>query len=335
MHQLLLILIVGMTGVYCDSHSYRYFHTAVSDPGGGLSLFTAVGYVDEYEVGVYTSDTREFHVRTKWIKEKVDPALWERATPIYQGNEPVYKHNVKTLMSRFNQSGGFHIVQVMYGCELDDDGTTRGYNQHGYDGRDFLSLDKDRVIWVPVVNEAQITTERWNSPEVGNAERRKNYLEEECIDWLRKYIRAGREELERRVTPTVKISHHQAGELTRLHCQVYGFYPRDVDVKWVKNGIDDVYSEEAKQILPNPDGTYQTRVTVEVTPKKGDSYSCHVDHKSLGEPMMILWDPPKNNPVYIIIGVLAALVIAAGIGFFVYMKISGKKSPVYTPAARK
>ncbi|KAM4640870.1 class I histocompatibility antigen, F10 alpha chain-like [Discoglossus pictus] len=223
----------------------------------------------------------------------------------------------------------------MYGCELDDDGTTRGYDQYGYDGRDFLSLDKDRGIWVPVVNEAQITTERWNSPEVGAAERQKNYLEEECIDWLRKYISAGREELERRVPPRVKVSHHQSDGNTKLNCQVYGFYPRDVHVKWVKNEVDDVYSEEAKQILPNPDGTYQTRVTVEVTLKEGDSYSCHVDHKSLGEKMMIIpWDPPKDNTVYIIIGVIAALVIAgAGIGYFVYKKIYGKKSAQYTAAA--
>ncbi|KAM4642025.1 hereditary hemochromatosis protein-like [Discoglossus pictus] len=126
----------------------------------------------------------------------------------------------------------------------------------------------------------------------------------------------------RKVPPRVKVSHHQTDRVTKLHCQVYGFYPRDVDVKWVKNGIEDVYSEEAKQILPNPDGTYQIRVTVEVTPQEGDSYSCHVDHSSLKEIMIILWDPSKDNTVYIIFGVIALIVIiaGAGIGYAVYKK---------------
>ncbi|XP_053545532.1 class I histocompatibility antigen, F10 alpha chain, partial [Bombina bombina] len=216
---------------------------------------------------------------------------------------------------------GFHSVQRMYGCELYDDGSTRGYWQDGYDGREFLTLDTDRGIFVPIMTEAQISAQRWNSPEVGEAERHKNYLQGECIEYLRKYISAGSAELERKVLPQVKVSGHQSDAVTKLHCRVYGFYPKAVDVKWVKNGEIDLMSEEAAQVLPNPDGTYQLRVTVEVIPKDGDSFSCHVDHSSLKEPLTVLWEPKKDSQSYIYIIIAVILLIAAAAaaaGYFVY-----------------
>uniref|UniRef100_F6VTM7 Ig-like domain-containing protein n=1 Tax=Xenopus tropicalis TaxID=8364 RepID=F6VTM7_XENTR len=83
------------------------------------------------------------------------------------------------------------------------------------------------------------------------------------------------------------VSLHSSYSGTKLHCRVYGFYPRDVEVKWIKNGRDEIHSEEAAQILPNPDGTYQIRVSVGVTPEGGATYSCHIDHSSLENPLVV------------------------------------------------
>ncbi|XP_053329207.1 class I histocompatibility antigen, F10 alpha chain-like isoform X3 [Spea bombifrons] len=324
-----LLLIVGVSGVYCG-HSLQYYHTAVSAPGHGLPEYTEVGYVDGIQISDYNSDRGRFVPVAQWM-EKEGPEYWERQTQISKNSEAVFKRNVRTAMSRFNHTGGVHSVQVMYGCELRDDGSTGGYEQYGYDGGDFLALDTERWVYVPVVAEAQITAQRWNGPEMRWGERRKNYLEIVCIEWLKKYIENGREELERRVAPEVKVSAQTSEGATKLHCQVYGFYPRDVDVNWKRNEID-IPSDEAKQVLPNTDGTYQIRVTVEVTPKEGDSYSCHVDHGSLAEPLIVMWDPRKggsSSTVYIVIGVVAGIAVAAAVGFILW-KRRGRR-PVYTP----
>ncbi|XP_053329232.1 class I histocompatibility antigen, F10 alpha chain-like [Spea bombifrons] len=132
------------------------------------------------------------------------------------------------------------------------------------------------------------------------------------------------------VAPEVKVSAQTSEGATKLHCQVYGFYPREVDVNWKRNEID-IPSDEAKQVLPNTDGTYQIRVTVEVTPKEGDSYSCHVDHGSLAEPRIVMWDPRKDgsgSTVYIVIGVVAGIAVAAAVGFILWRR--GRR-PVYAP----
>ncbi|XP_077340775.1 class I histocompatibility antigen, F10 alpha chain-like isoform X3 [Lithobates pipiens] len=320
----LILIILGVSGVECDSHTLRYYRTAVSSPGSGLPEFSEVGYVDDKEITNYNSDTRQFLPKTEWMK-KLGSDYWEEETQIGRSAEPVSKHNLKTLMRRFNQTGGIHIVQRMFGCELRDDGTTEGYEQHGYDGRDFMSLDTQRGIYIPTMNEAQITTQRLNSPEERWGERYNNYLKNECIESLQKHINNGREDLEKRVPPEVKVwGHRQSDDVTRLQCLVYGFHPRPVDVKWVRNGKDDVPSDEMSPILPHPDGTYQIRVSVEVPTREGDTYSCHVDHSSLGdETLSVKWEPPGNGlSLGVIIGAVIGIIVllAAIIAVVIWIK---------------
>ncbi|CAJ0939695.1 unnamed protein product [Ranitomeya imitator] len=123
------------------------------------------------------------------------------------------------------------------------------------------------------------------------------------------------------IRPQVKVSGQEKGDTVKLHCQVYGFHPRAVDVKWMKNKEDEVHSYETTHVLPNPDGTYQIRVSAEVTPKDGDRYSCYVDHRSLEEPLYIVWEPEKSS-VWVIAVVVALVIIAVfGIGGFIFYKI--------------
>nr|AAF03407.1 MHC class I antigen [Xenopus laevis/gilli] len=333
-HLVPIMLTLGVSAVYSGSHSLRYYYTTVSDRAFGLPEFSIVGYVDDTQILRYNSDNQRAEPATQWMKQKEGPEYWEKETQIAKGTEPAFKYNVKIAMDRFNQTSGTHSFQRMYGCELRDDGSIRGYEQFGYDGREFIALDTERWVYVPSVREAQITEQKWNSPEVNAPERNKNYLQNLCIEWLKKYLSYGQAELERRVHPHVRISDHQSDDATELRCQAYGFYPREIDVKWVKNGRDDVHSEAAKEILPNPDGSYQLRVTAEITPSEGDSYACHVEHSSLNEKLIVVWPGPNkdgnNMGIIIAIAVVAVVVIAAVVGFVIYKKRNGK---AYTKTA--
>ncbi|XP_073454416.1 class I histocompatibility antigen, F10 alpha chain-like [Aquarana catesbeiana] len=319
----LIPLFVAVIQVCSDSHTLQYYRTAVSSPGSGLPVYSSVGYVDDREITNYNSHTRQYLPKTEWMKNE-GPDYWERNTQTNRGDEPVFKHNVQIAMSRFNQTGGIHIYQSMYGCELRDDGTTEGYEQDGYDGREFMYVDTQRGIWIPTMNEAQITTQRWNSPEVREGERSKNYLENICIPALKKYIEYGREDLERRVPPEVKVwGHRQSDDVTRLQCLVYGFHPRPVEVKWMRNGKDHLPSDEMSPTLPHPDGTYQIRVSVEVPTKEADTYSCHVDHSSLEEILTKKYEPDNGTQYTMIIAIVCVVVIIAvilGVGIFCYKK---------------
>ncbi|XP_018411345.1 PREDICTED: H-2 class I histocompatibility antigen, Q9 alpha chain-like, partial [Nanorana parkeri] len=100
----LILLLLGVSGVSCDSHTLRYYETGVSSPGSGLPVYSSVGYVDDREIENYNSDTRQNLPKTEWMK-KLGSDYWERETQICRGAEPVYKHDVRTAMSRYNQTG--------------------------------------------------------------------------------------------------------------------------------------------------------------------------------------------------------------------------------------
>lgn len=85
----------------------------------------------------------------------------------------------------------------MYGCELEEDGTTQGYFQYGYDGSEFLSLDKSTRTWTAANPQATITKHKWDGTGA-EADFQKGYLENTCIEWLKKYLSYGKDSLLRR-----------------------------------------------------------------------------------------------------------------------------------------
>uniref|UniRef100_A0A8C5WKW1 Ig-like domain-containing protein n=1 Tax=Leptobrachium leishanense TaxID=445787 RepID=A0A8C5WKW1_9ANUR len=257
-------------------HTLQYYHTAVSSPDHEMPQYTSVGYVDRIQITRYSSDTGRSVPVAHWM-ERLEPEYWEEETRNNKQAQEASRRNVKIAMSRYNHTG-FHSFQLMYGCELMDDGSTRGYWQYGYDGKDFLALDTERRVYYPITDQAQLSAQKWNSPEQRAGKRAKDYLEKNCIEWLKTYMEYSKKDRER----FHPVSSRRSGSTMKLHCQVYRFYPRDVDVIWKKNGID-ILPEDNRHVLPNSDGTYQLRATAEVTPGDGASYSCHVDHSSLDD----------------------------------------------------
>ena len=90
---------------------------------------------------------------------------------------------------------GSHTLQEMYGCHVGPDGhLLRGYDQFAYDGRDYLALNEDLSSWTVADTAAQITQRKM---EQHMAERVRNYLEGECVEWLRRYLETGKDLLQR------------------------------------------------------------------------------------------------------------------------------------------
>ncbi|XP_013912819.1 PREDICTED: H-2 class I histocompatibility antigen, Q10 alpha chain-like [Thamnophis sirtalis] len=98
-----------------------------------------------------------------------------------------------TLGSKLKEIG-LHSLQWMCGCELRGDKSKRGFWQYGYEGRTFITFDKETLTWVAPEPQAQITQRKWDGVP-GKNERQKSYLEEICIDWIEKYLSYGKETL--------------------------------------------------------------------------------------------------------------------------------------------
>ncbi|XP_076855006.1 patr class I histocompatibility antigen, A-2 alpha chain-like isoform X4 [Brachyhypopomus gauderio] len=196
----LLLLIFTLHLTSAVRHSLRYFYTGVT-PGINFPEFTVVGLLDGDQFVYYDSNIKRMISKTEWIKKHKDEDYWTSETVISQKHEEIFNISVVTLMQRFNHIEGVHTVQLMYGCELDDDGTKRGHIQYGYDGEDYISLDMNTHTWTAPNDKAVITKHKWDSSNW--TDQSIAYLENTCTEWLQTYVGYGRDALERRETETL------------------------------------------------------------------------------------------------------------------------------------
>ncbi|KAM6107071.1 class I histocompatibility antigen, F10 alpha chain-like [Phoenicopterus ruber ruber] len=329
-----LLLLGLLGGAASGPHSLRYFNVAVLEPSPGVPQFMEVGYVDGNLISHYDSETGRTVPRVDWMSADRDWQHWDTLTQIFQSNQQINRVNLETVRGRYNQSGRAQTRQRVIGCDLLEDGSTRGYWDIAYDGRDFVAFDLDTMTFTATDEAAHITKRKWE--EDGTvAERRKHFLENTCIEWLRKYVSYGRAVLERKEPPMVRVSGKEAHGILTLYCRAYGFYPRPITVSWLKDGEVRDQETEWGSTVPNGDGTYYTWASIEARPEEKDKYRCRVEHASLREPRLFAWEP-ESNLFAIGLGVAAAiLVVIAIVTGFAFWKYRSEKKKGYDTAPSK
>uniref|UniRef100_H2ZVF6 Ig-like domain-containing protein n=1 Tax=Latimeria chalumnae TaxID=7897 RepID=H2ZVF6_LATCH len=224
---------------------------------------------------------------------------------------------------------GVHVYQKMVGCEMNENRLTRGFQQYGYDGDDFLVFDLENLQWVAASQLSVPTKDRWNSNRA-SCSRCKQFVDQVCLHWLKNFVSYREKSSTPKTPPEVRIIPRKSddgGTLT-LSCMVTGFYPRAVDVNWIKNGETALNDTISNETLPNEDRTFQIKKSIEIHSADTNTYSCLVDHSSLNTNLNVPYDPKANgNPTVIsgiIIGVgIVGILIVAIAGFLVW-KYKGK-----------
>ncbi|XP_057554088.1 BOLA class I histocompatibility antigen, alpha chain BL3-7-like [Hippopotamus amphibius kiboko] len=335
----LLLLLSGalaLTQTRAGSHSLRYFDTGVSRPGRGEPRFIAVGYVDGTQFVRFDSDApnpRE-EPRAPWVQQE-GPEYWDRNTRIYKHHAQTLRVNLNTLRGYYNQSeAGSHSIQRMYGCEVGPDGRLlHGYEQHAYDGADYIALNEDLSSWTAADAAAQITKRKWET--AGWAEQLRNYLEGTCVEWLHRYLEHGKDTLLRADPPKTHVTHHPISDReVTLRCWALGFYPEEISLTWQRDGEDQTQDMELVETRPAGDGTFQKWVALVVPSGEEQRYTCRVQHGGLQEPLTLRWEPPQ--PSVPIMGIIAGLVLCMAVvaGAVIWRKrCSGEKGRSYTQAA--
>ncbi|XP_052363565.1 class I histocompatibility antigen, F10 alpha chain [Oncorhynchus keta] len=272
----LLVLGIGLLHIASAvTHSLKYFYTASSEVPN-FPEFVVVGMVDGVQMVHYDSNSQRTVPKQDWLNKAVDPQYWEMNTGTFKGSQQTFKANIDIVKQRFNQSGGVHILQVMYGCTWDDDsGVTEGHRQYGYDGEDFLVYDMKTFTWIAPKQQAEITQRKWNNNPAEMAQR-KSYITQECVEWLKKYVDFGKNTLMRTVRPSVSLL--QKTPSSPVTCHATGFYPSGVMVFWQKDGQEQHGDVEHGEILQNDDGTFQKSTHLTVMPEewKNNKYQCVV-----------------------------------------------------------
>uniref|UniRef100_A0A8C2WGI1 Ig-like domain-containing protein n=1 Tax=Cyclopterus lumpus TaxID=8103 RepID=A0A8C2WGI1_CYCLU len=169
----------------------------------------------------------------------------------------------QTLTHTHTQTHTHTYRHTMYGCEWDDEtGEVKGYQQHGFDGEDFLSYDHETESYIAPRQQAVITQQRWNNNKALMANK-KHYFTEECPEFLKKYVNYGRSSLMRTELPSVSLL--QKTPSSPVCCHATGFYPTTATLFWRKDGEELHEDVDPGEILPNHDGSFQMSVDLKLS----------------------------------------------------------------------
>ncbi|KAK9405404.1 major histocompatibility complex class I-related protein-like [Crotalus adamanteus] len=315
---LLLGAVLGslVPGSRCGSfgHSLCYSYLKVSEPSQGLPQFLSMVHLDDQPIARFGNHTRKMEPLVPWMEME--------ETKIFVAPEWVLRADLEMLSNFNHQTRGPHTWQAILGCELKEDGSKGGFLHYGYDGSDFISFDKETLRWVAAQSQAEKVKEKWED-DPGWSQRNKFFLEETCIEWLQRKLSYKNEALQRTEPPVGKVTRKVVDDsLEVLICQAFGFYPKEIQATWTRDGEACVYETLPRNMAPNSDGTYYVWLSIEIDPKERDHFHCHLEHQGLQEPLILAW---KEETDIKLVAVLLIVLIPMTILLIYYWLRSRKK----------
>ncbi|KAG9261545.1 patr class I histocompatibility antigen, alpha chain G-like [Astyanax mexicanus] len=312
------------------THSLQFFLTTVT-PVISIPEFTAVGQVDAEQAEYYDSNNRTVVLKVSWLNKSDDAEHWEMKLHHAANQEAFSKSIMAVALKVFNQAEkGLHTLQTTIGCQLDDNGSRRGFAQFGYDGDDLLTLDLKSETWIAAVPQILPFINSSSS-----AQGTKQFILYQCIDCLLMYVEFGKSVLERKDPPEVSV--FQKDSSSSVVCHATGFFPKAVMISWQKNGEELNEDVELRETLPNQDGTFQKRSILTLSPEelKNNNYTCVIQHSSLKKELVLLVSDHKvlsgnGVSVGLIVGVMVGallLVIIICAAVFIWKRRSSGVSP--------
>uniref|UniRef100_A0A8C1H6W8 Ig-like domain-containing protein n=1 Tax=Cyprinus carpio carpio TaxID=630221 RepID=A0A8C1H6W8_CYPCA len=206
--------------------------------------FVCVSALDGRQIDYYDSEIKMLIPRQDWMKEFISGDRFKEYTEIRERVQQTNKINITVLMQQFNQTHGVHTYQRMYGCEWDNEtGYSRGFDQHGYDGQDFILLDMNDGIITEHIDKCFIIIESFV---------------------LLFFLIFSSHLSQSFIAPEVSLL--QKDPSSPVVCHVTSFYPSGVTITWLRNGQEHDEDVDLEELLPNEDGTFQRTSFLNIPP---------------------------------------------------------------------
>ncbi|XP_059557934.1 HLA class II histocompatibility antigen, DR beta 5 chain-like [Myotis daubentonii] len=157
-----------------------------------------------------------------------------------------------------------------------------------YNGQENLCFDSDVGECRALTELGRPVAEYWNSQK-DKLERARAYVDTFCRHnyWVFEGF-----SVQQKTEPTVTVYPAKAQRLQHhnlLVCSVNGFYPGDIEVRWLRNGQEEEAGVVSTGLIRNGDWTFQTLVMLETVPRSREVYTCQVRHPSSTRPVTVEW----------------------------------------------
>ncbi|XP_037769694.1 HLA class II histocompatibility antigen, DR beta 5 chain isoform X9 [Chelonia mydas] len=241
---------------------------------------------------------------------------------------------LRTHLAHCTEPREHFLYQTKHECHFaNGTGRVRYLYRDIYNGRQDVHFDSDVGVFVADTELGRPDAEYWNKdPEI--LAYRRAAVDTFC---RHNYGVDAPFTVDRRVQPKVKVSPTTSESGPHSHllvCSVTGFYPSGIEIKWLKNGQEQTAGVVSTELLHNGDWTFQILVMLEMSPRRGDIYTCQVEHISLQGPLSVNWeaqsDAARSKMLTGVGGFVLGLIFLVP-GLLIYLK-NKKGRPIPQPA---
>ncbi|KAM4804967.1 antigen-presenting glycoprotein CD1d-like isoform X1 [Urocitellus parryii] len=188
-------------------------------------------------------------------------------------------------------------LQLSGGCEVHPGNISEHFLRVAYQGEYILSFQGTAWESAPQAPHWVDLVIKVLNQDKGTRETVQWLLNDTCPQFVIGLLETGKSELEKQVKPEAWLSSGPSpgpGHLL-LVCHVSGFYPQPVWVTWMR-GEQEQQGTQRGDILPNADGTWYLRATLDVAAGEAAGLACRVKHSSLGgQDLVLYWAPMKTS----------------------------------------
>ncbi|XP_052453246.1 T-cell surface glycoprotein CD1a-like [Carassius gibelio] len=258
----------------------------------GEGAFCASLMLDDITVGYYNSVTKIYVARGNDTNE-----------------DDVIAPNYLKIVS-------YEVHQVMGLCEQSDNKHGHIISKTAYRGSAFDERFFDGNFTYQVFSN-------YTQSEVNHKLELSKQLHEKvyypaCIKTLKNYLKKRETQLSRKVKPRARLLQKANSDSggSRVSCLATGFYPRHINLTLFRDGqpVSD-HEITGGDLLPNDDGTYQMRKSLEIRAEDKHTYTCSVTHLSLDNKLDVTLELEHGEPFKSVIPsvlTVLALVLVSG-----------------------
>lgn len=311
-HCALICFLLVPVSVFAGSHTLRALATYI----GGERTFSASIMLDDITVGYYNHGTKIYVARGNNTNEDdvVDP------DDLKYLSENVLDHftEISHLLRPDKNTESHEVYQVMDLCEQRDDKSGQMISKTAYRGStvEELCFFDGKFTYQTFSNYTE--QELKLNLELSKL-RFKDLYYPFCIKTLNNYLKKREPQVNRKVKPQARLiqkANSDSGGF-RVSCLVTGFYPRHINLTLFRDEQPVADHEiTGGDLLPNGDGTYQMRKSLEISAADKHKYTCSVTHLSLDNKLDIdlEFDPgePFKSVISSVLIVLALVLVLFG-----------------------
>ncbi|XP_051741107.1 hereditary hemochromatosis protein homolog isoform X6 [Ctenopharyngodon idella] len=314
--KLLVILCVLSfpTAVFTGSHSLRFLVTYIEGETPFPTL-SVLYMLDDILVGYYDSETNSYVPRGNTTNEDEEVNYISHSIKEYM--RPFI--SAKFLGKMYNKTEGPVVLQILTLCEvLDNDKPGQMITKFAFEGSttEEMRFIDNTLTYQGIEKPSTLYLEmyKWRHVNIGYPL---------CTTNLRSYLKKRGTQGKRRVKPRVRLiqkANSDSGGF-RVSCLATGFYPRHINLTLFRDGQPvSVHEITGGDLLPNGDGTYQMRKSLEISADK-HKYTCSATQFSLDNKLDIDLEFDPGEPfksVILPVLIVLALMLVFGTGIVIY-----------------